>query len=238
MSSHIPFDKDIKVHGRYLYTGETASLSSKLANKSQSQLVHNFLGQGSFSILDIGCGDGEYTAELAELNSDSIVLGIDTSLPAIQVASTKWEPILNLKFSTASLVDLKNQNRKFDVAIIRGVLHHAQNPDEILKDAGEICTRVIVLEPNGLNIVLKLIEKTSSYHIQHGERSFSKFKITTWGSQAGLKRIRIDAGVLVPFFCPNLLARILNRLEAPFTRIPLLRWLISGAQILEFKKIY
>ena len=236
MSSHIPFDKDINLHGQYRYTGENAPLSSQLANKGQSRLVHQFLRDSDSFILDIGCGDGEYTTEIAGIHPNSSVLGIDPSSLAIAVAVKKWSTIKNLKFEDTDLSSLVEQERFFDVAVIRGVLHHAENPDEILRLAGLICTRVIVLEPNGLNFVLKVIEKTSRYHIEHGERSFSRWKITRWANLAGFTRVRMDVGVLVPFFCPSWIARILKVLEPSLTRIPLVRWLISGTQVFEFRR--
>ena len=236
MSSHIPFDQDINLHGQYRYTGENAPLSSQLANKGQSRLVHQFIRDSNSFILDIGCGDGEYTAEIAGIHPKSSVLGIDPSSPAIAVAVKKWSTIKNLKFEDTDLSSLVEQERFFDVAVIRGVLHHAENPDEILRLASLICTRVIVLEPNGLNFVLKVIEKTSRYHIEHGERSFSRWKITRWANLAGFTRVRMDVGVLVPFFCPSWIARILKVLEPSLTRIPAVRWLISGTQVFEFRR--
>ena len=234
MSSHLPFDNDINLHGKYRYTGENAPLSAQLANEGQSRLVLKFLGESNSSILDIGCGDGYYTAEIARVHSTSVVLGIDPSKPAIAVAVKKWSTITNLDFVASDLVSLVEQKRVFDVAILRGVLHHAEYPEEILKLAGLICPRVIVLEPNGLNFVLKIIEKTSRYHIEHGERSFSRRRITQWANAARFTKVRIDVGVLVPFFCPSWVARILKVLEAPLTRIPFIRWLISGTQVFEF----
>ncbi len=236
MSSHIPFDKDIDLHGQYRYTGEKAPFSSQLANRGQSRLVHQFLSDPNSFILDIGCGDGEYTAEIARLHPHASVLGIDPSSPAIAVAVKKWSAIENLKFEDSELAGLVGQKRVFDVAVIRGVLHHAENPKEIFRLASLICSRVIVLEPNGLNFVLKVIEKTSRYHIEHGERSFSRWRITRWANSAGFSRARMDVGVLVPFFCPSWMARILKVLEPFFTRIPAVRWLVSGTQVFEFKR--
>jgi ubiquinone/menaquinone biosynthesis C-methylase UbiE len=236
MRGHQPFDKDIQHHGAYLYSGEGAPFSAVLANAAQSRLIHRSVNSYSKTILDVGCGDGKYTVELAELGSVESVLGIDPSEKAIAMANSSYETNSKVEFSSQNLSDLILLGRKFDLAIVRGVLHHAHEPKSLIRDLGLLAEEVIVLEPNGLNVVLKVIEKTSKYHIEHGERSFPFWRISSWLRDGGFVLKKKYAGVLVPFFCPRILALFLNKLQPIAENLFVLRWLICGTQVFVAKR--
>lgn len=236
MRGHQPFDKDIQHHGAYIYSGESAPLSAILANTAQSRLIHASITPNSKSILDVGCGDGKYTVELSRLTSVEFVLGIDPSAKAIAAANSVYASNTRVKFSSETLSDLIDQGSKFDLAIVRGVLHHAHDPKSLIHEIGFLADEIIVLEPNGLNAVLKVIEKTSKYHLEHGERSFPFWQISSWLKESGFVLKKKYVGVLVPFFCPRFLALFLNRIQPVAERLLVLRWLICGTQVFVAKK--
>lgn len=147
------------------------------------------------------------------------------------------DTITNLEF-TSDLRAFSNVKESiFDLAVIRGVLHHSENPAELVAQACKAARYVVILEPNGLNLGLKLIEKLSRYHRNHGERSFTKWRIESWINQAGGTLQHAKIGVLVPFFCPAPMARILLGIQGPIEKIKLLRWLVCGAQVFYIKNI-
>jgi 2-polyprenyl-3-methyl-5-hydroxy-6-metoxy-1,4-benzoquinol methylase len=182
------------------------------------------------SIIDIGCGDGTYTAELISLQGVS-VLGIDPSLKAIEFARKNNPKRGKLTFSNLSISEVQNSKQTFDCAILRGVLHHCEDPFEVVQSAAKIAKYVIILEPNGLNPILKIIEKTSKYHISHGERSFSKNRIEKWLVNSGLQTDEIKFGVTVPFFAPDRLAIILDRFDPIARKIPVLKHIFLSTQV-------
>jgi trans-aconitate 2-methyltransferase len=53
------------------------------------------------SVLDIGCGDGKVTAEIAKLVPDGTVLGIDVSPNMIEFSKKNFSDIPNLSFQVA-----------------------------------------------------------------------------------------------------------------------------------------
>ncbi|MEZ4901482.1 MAG: hypothetical protein R2822_06830 [Spirosomataceae bacterium] len=59
------------------------------------------------------------------------------------------------------------------------------------------------MEPNGNNPILKLIEKTSKYHIEHEEQSFIEFSLKKWIKNAGGKVTNWSYVGYVPFFFPD-----------------------------------
>lgn len=74
----------------------------------QHQLAQSILKTHSLaldeSILDIGCGDGHLTAQMAKIASQGMVLGIDPSSNMIQFASEQYTQS-NLSFKRASAED-------------------------------------------------------------------------------------------------------------------------------------
>src|SRR5207302_8173516 len=68
--------------------------------------------RGSERILDVGCGDGKITAEIASRASGGSVVGIDPSQGMISFAQKHYSPALklNLGFEVADVRRLPFQN--------------------------------------------------------------------------------------------------------------------------------
>jgi trans-aconitate 2-methyltransferase len=76
--------------------------------------------KGNERILDIGCGDGRVTAEIARRVPHGSVLGVDSSHDMIQFASSHAET--NLRFAVADAHALSFHN-EFDVVVSFNALH-------------------------------------------------------------------------------------------------------------------
>ena len=205
------FDRDAALNRGYLYT-TNAGLSSRLAN---DRLTDAALALGIWRgkrVVDIGCGDGTFTFDLSERGSPALIHGVDPAGEAIRVAREK-AGARSVAFTESSGAALPFPDDAFDVAHLRGVLHHADRPLDLLREAFRVAPVLIVLEPNGYNPVLKCLEKLSRYHREHGEKSFSPALLDRWiRSLGGVVVSRARVG-LVPFFCPDWMARVLKRLE-------------------------
>lgn len=216
-----PFTADIEANAGYLYT-TNATLSSRLANH---RLTKASLAVAEFSsrrVVDIGCGDGTYTVEVCDAGGASGVTGLDPVHAAVRVARDKVgdRPIT---LTVGSAFDLPYRDDSFDLAYLRGVLHHMARPLDALREALRVAGSVVVVEPNGYNPVLKVLERCSRYHIEHGEQSYSPRTLDRWVRDAGgTVDLRTYAG-LVPMFCPDWLARTAKRLEPSVERLPVLR---------------
>jgi hypothetical protein len=106
-----------------------------------------------------------------------------------------------------------------------------RNPHLAVREAARVARTVVVLEPNGWNPALKAIEKISAYHRAHGERSFFSHTIDGWMRDAGLKISYRSFSGLVPYFCPDGLARLLNTVEHVVEAIPVIRRIMCGAYV-------
>ena len=221
------FNKDVAENKGYRYTNN-APFSSQVANLRQTQETLKLIGTNTKTVVDIGCGDGTYTIELAEARPDLKFAGFDPASVAVDLAKEKRPDI---DFQVANLLDAASlPNKKYDVGIIRGVLHHLTDPALAIENAAKIADKIIIIEPNGNNPILKWIEKNSQYHIEHEERSFSQKLLTQWCNEKGLKVESLTVIGFVPFFFPTFPAKVIYFFQ-PFLELILPLKKFFGAQI-------
>jgi trans-aconitate methyltransferase len=87
--------------------------------------------KGNERVLDLGCGDGTLTAQIAELLPEGEVVGVDASQGMIDVAATKEQP--NLRFLRLDINHLDYEN-KFDVVFSNATLHWIKDHQRLLKN--------------------------------------------------------------------------------------------------------
>jgi hypothetical protein len=90
----------------------------------------------------------------------------------------------------------------------------------MIREAFRIAPTVIVHEPNGNNLGLKIIEQTSSYHIQHGEKSYTTRRMRQWIEAAGGRVVYRKMAGFVPMFCPDWMAKTMKLIEPAIEWIP------------------
>lgn len=228
------FDEDVRKQGAYAYTGDR--LSARLANSRISRSIAESFDFYGSSVLDLGCGDGAYTVEFAALGVRQVV-GLDPAAVAIDAARTRAQVLGiadTVRFEVGNIYNLDKllTSGQFDCIVIRGVLHHLPDPARALAGLSGFNGTVVVLEPNGNNPILKLLECFSRYHIEHEERSFRPGLICRWLNAAGLTVRSSRVLNLVPFFCPDPIAKALRGIEPVVERIPLLRDIACGQSII------
>lgn len=232
------FNEDVRRTGSYVYAAE--KLSSRYANARISASIASSYPFAGKRVLDLGCGDGTYTLELTDLGVKE-VLGIDPAEVAIEAANRKANNA-NLEgrvhFEVGNIYTLKEQLgvRYFDCVVLRGVLHHLPDPARAIGCIASLADTVVILEPNGYNPVLKLLERFSRYHIEHEERSFFPTNIKLWCESSGLYVNSIRYLNLVPMFCPDWLAKLCRGAESLVENIPLLREISCGQCVIVAQK--
>lgn len=226
------FDNDIAESGSYKYT--INRLSCRLSNQRMSDGIASFGQIEGKRIIDIGCGDGTYTHELLSLGASS-VLGIDPANLAIKRAQNTYGGFPNLEFEVVSGYELDKFKNSFDVAILRAVIHHLDDPKLGIQQACQVANRVIVLEPNGYAPVLKILEKISPYHRDHEEQSYTSRQLINWFSEAGAELEEQRYIGLVPMFCPNFIAKSLKIIEPIFENLPLINTIACAQSVMCFK---
>ena len=217
------FNEDIEKNGEYQYTNRQ-KLSTKLALarfKSGTYEAVASLGKpsGTLKMIDVGCGDGYFVDEIQRDLGFQSVVGIDFADKAIEAAQKYRDE--NVSFQWASAYELPFEDESFDVAMFRGALHHMDQPLEAITEAARVAKAIVIQEPNGYNPVLKVIEKTSRYHIEHGERSYPPMMFTRHLRKLGFNVSHKKYIGIIPVFAPNWFAKFLNAVEPGFERIPI-----------------
>src|ERR1700733_11003866 len=123
------------------------------ANSIQQQswareLIAKLNLRGDENILDVGCGDGKVTAEIARGLSRGSATGVDASPQMIKFAKKTFPPakFSNLKFQIMDARRIKFA-RQFDCAFSNVALHWVDDHHAILRSAA------LILNPGGRLVV-------------------------------------------------------------------------------------
>jgi trans-aconitate methyltransferase len=106
-----------------------------------TQLIAELDLQGAERILDLGCGDGALTAQLAEIVSAGEVVGIDSSQGMISVAQPRQTD--HLRFVLMDIDDL-NFHEEFDVVFSNATLHWVRDHQRLYRNVKQ------ALRPGGM----------------------------------------------------------------------------------------
>ncbi len=228
------FDRDAAAGGSYVYTSESR-LSCRLATERSLRAI---IGTGQFDgrkVLDIGCGDGYYTIQYWDKAKPARLTGVDGAAAAIKVANERKQQ-RPIQFEVADAHTVPFPDNSFDVALVQSILHHDDNPSDMIREAFRVAPTIIIHEPNGNNPGLKLLEKTLRYHREHGEKSYSTGQLTKWIWQCGGElQSRTYAG-FVPMFCPDWLAKTMKAVEPALEALPGMRALACAVVVLVAKR--
>ena len=183
--------------------------SSSAQYRWAMDLVSRLDLRGDERVLDIGCGDGKITAQLASRLPKGKVLGIDLSRDMIDFARDKYptETYSNLAFQwgDASKLDF---NEEFDLVVSFACLHWVKDHLPVLKgiERSLVPSGRVLLQFGGkgnaeelLTITEDLIreDKWSGYFkgFSFPYHFYGPEEYRGWLKQAGLKAKRVD---LVP----------------------------------------
>lgn len=232
------FDDDVRKTGSYAYTAER--LSARFANAAISVAIAQSYEWEGKTVLDLGCGDGTYSLEFPSLGVKKVV-GLDPASAAIEAAKGKALKVgldAKVTFEVGNIYALESclAVHRFDCIVLRGVLHHLPDPARAIAGLETFKGAIVVLEPNGNNPVLKLLEKFSRYHVEHEERSFSPALIRSWLISSGFRIVSSRVLNLVPMFCPGWMARMLRIIGLFVERVPLVKDVVCGQVVIVARK--
>ena len=215
------FDRDAAENRGYGYT-LADQLSSRLATGRSTDEVLRLGGFRDCSLLDVGCGDGYYTIRYWDRGRPRSITAVDAAPRALGVARQAAEKRA-IAFTAADAACLPYRDDSFDVVLLQSILHHAADPATLVREAFRVAPRVVIHDPNGNNLGLKIIEKTSRYHIEHNEKSYRPRRLRKWVREAGGVVTGAGFAGFVPMFCPDFVARVMKAAEGLLEAMPLAR---------------
>lgn len=146
-----------------------SSLQEAMAEEVISLLDLN----GPERILDVGCGDGKITAQIAHRTPRGSVVGVDPSHDMISFAQSHFGPatLPNLQFQVADACRLPFDN-EFDLVISFNALHWIPKQEEALRSihsalvsAGKAQLRLVPAGPRkSLETIVEETRRTSKWN--------------------------------------------------------------------------
>ncbi|MDR3456619.1 MAG: methyltransferase domain-containing protein [Verrucomicrobiae bacterium] len=134
--------------GKNIWNAADYAANSVVQQSWARELIARLKLRGDEHILDVGCGDGKVTAELARAVPRGAVTGIDASTEMIQFAKQTFPAAkvsnLHFKIGDARAIQFKE---KFDVVFSNAALHWVDDHEAILRGAAS------VLKPGGRLVV-------------------------------------------------------------------------------------
>lgn len=153
-------------------------------------------------ILDVGCGPGSITTDLAKHVPDGRVTGIEIEAGPLQEAQrfAEAEGVSNVKFETGDIHDLKYEDETFDMVHVHQVLQHVADPVKalsemrrVVKVGGIVACRESAIatwypESEGLTKGNELMRRIAT---SKGGNPHPGNHIHVWAHQAGFGRDQI-----------------------------------------------
>lgn len=124
------FDAILQHEQEIIWNAEEYSCHSEQQKMVADKLLEQFSFKGDEKILDVGCGDGKITKQMAQFVINGEVIGLDPSLSMIHFANTQAvESNVSFVLGTASSLQFEN---KFDVITSFSALHWEPHQEQAL----------------------------------------------------------------------------------------------------------
>jgi ubiquinone/menaquinone biosynthesis C-methylase UbiE len=230
-------------HGDYLAAhgaGEIwnwESPAGKIRWKRRVSMLCNAVGEG-WTVLELGCGTGYFTKELAQ--TDAHITAIDIS-PALIKEAEKTITRPNVKFAIGNAYQMSFKDETFDAVVGSSVLHHLDvekaitEIHRVLKPGG-IMT---FTEPNMMNPQIALQKNIPFIKKKMGdspdETAFFRWSLRKKLIRHGFQQVKI---VPFDFLHPAIPAKLIHAISVAgdlAEKIPLIRE-IAGSLVLTAKK--
>jgi SAM-dependent methyltransferase len=206
-------------HGRFLAqhgAGEIwnwESPAGKLRWARRVKMLGNHLAPG-MSVLEMGCGAGYFTGELARSGADIVAIDVSPELLEIAKANSSAP---NVRYEVQNACELNYPDAVFDSVVGNSVLHHLEIEAalheiyRVLKPGGS----VYFTEPNMLNPQIAIQKNVPWIKRKLGdspdETAFFRWPLRRVLEQTGYRDIRIDP---FDFLHPKTPVPLIDRLSA------------------------
>jgi len=226
----------IQEHGEEIWNW--SSPAGKIRWARRCRLFSDFIGNSKSLVLEVGCGTGLFTKELAK--TDNRIVAIDISEALIARAKERVHAS-NVEFVAGNAYQSKFQPNTFDFIVGSSSLHHLE-VDLALKEFSRILKPgggVMFTEPNMMNPQIALVKNIPALKRRAGD-SPDETAFFRWGIAGKLRAHGFTDISIVPFDfmhpgIPESLLGITGPLTSACEKVPLLRE-IAGSLIIQCRK--
>ena len=206
-------------HGRFLAARDAGEIwnwespAGKLRWARRVKMLSSHLGPG-VRVLELGCGTGYFTRELARSRAD--VIAIDVSPELLEIASANCS-MSNVRYEIQNACALSYPDAVFDSVVGSSVLHHLEIQEalreiyRVLKPGGTI----YFTEPNMLNPQIAIQKNVPWVKRKLGdspdETAFFRWPLRHLLEVTGYREVRIDP---FDFLHPKTPVPLVNRLNS------------------------
>jgi len=226
----------IRKHGEEVWNW--SSPAGKMRWARRCRLFTEFLGNHKSLVLEIGCGTGLFTKELAR--TDNTIVAIDISAALIAKAKERISAA-NVNFVVGNAQEAEFKSESFDFIVGSSTLHHLDVNSalkeffRILKPGGKI----MFTEPNMMNPQVALIKNLPFIKRRAGdspdETAFFRWEIADRLKETGFVDIIVEPFDFLHPQAPASLLFVAERLASFLEKIPLARE-FAGSLILQGRK--
>jgi len=199
----------------------------------------SFLGNNKKNVLEIGCGTGLFTKELAK--TDNKIIAIDISRELIEKAQKKLLGLDNVLFKIENAYNTSFENNYFDFIVGSSALHHLE-VDAALKEFFRLLKpggQLMFTEPNMLNPQIFLQKNIPFLKKLAGdspdETAFLKRPLVKKMSSSGFTDIIINPFDFLHPAIPKPLIPLFEKMSFVFERLTILKE-IAGSLLITAKK--
>lgn len=230
-------DKWAKIYDNVIVSTSPVGMD-RIKRRARSIIQGAELKEG-MTVLELGCGTGEYSKEFAEGNVQ--LISLDISLEMAKVARSKAGK--GVQFVVCNAEQLPFKDDGFDAVVGNAILHHFPDLSAALQEVRRIKkqpAKIVFREPNLFNPgkffvfgipILRLFRKN---RWSPAEKVFSRTFIRKKLKETGFSVLDIEYAGLVGSRCPTSITKFLYRVERWFSKIPVLNALM-GSMIIRAK---
>jgi SAM-dependent methyltransferase len=205
-------------HGRFLARHGPGEIwnwegpAGRLRWARRVEMLSNHLRSG-MSVLELGCGSGYFTRELARCGAD--IVAVDVSPELLEIARADC-PAANVRYEIQDACALSYPHDRFDSVVGSSVLHHLDinralaEIYRVLKKSGSI----YFTEPNMVNPQIAIQKNIPWIKRALGdspdETAFFRWPLRRLLKDAGFRNVRIDP---FDFLHPKVPSRLVNGLN-------------------------
>jgi 2-polyprenyl-3-methyl-5-hydroxy-6-metoxy-1,4-benzoquinol methylase len=226
----------IKEHGEEIWNWSTPA--GKIRWARRCRLFKEFIGSNKRLVLEIGCGTGLFTKELAA--TDNTIIAIDISDALIKKAKERVHA-KNVKLVVGNAYKTEFKSNSYDFIVGSSSLHHLE-VDSALKEFSRILKpggSIMFTEPNMMNPQVALIKNVPAIKRRAGD-SPDETAFFRWAIARKLRNHDFTDISIVPFDfmhpqIPESLLGIAGQLTSVIEKVPILKE-IAGSLIIQCRK--